>query len=885
VKSDILIRQHGGVLGAVCLVLSVLNSMALERQANTTLKLPLEPTRTSPEGTYQTLDAFPGLTFDHPVQIVSPPGDQRLFIVERTGKILVIPDLTTPQPAVFLDITDRVASDYDVNGNEGITSLAFHPNYAAQGFFYIIYTYYSRPAVSAGRHDKLARFRVSPTDPNRALPESETPILVIRDEGVGHDWNHVVFGPDGYLYMACGDEGDAFDQYQNSQRIDKDFFSGIIRIDVDQRPGSLPPNPHPAIYGAYAIPPDNPFVSATSFLGQPVDSRRVRTEFWAVGLRNPWRLYFDEPTGHVYCGDVGQYGTEEIDLIERGGNYGWNFFEGINRGYGGKPPETVVFNSPLFHYSHGYGTDQGNSVTGGLVYRGNDLSALDGAYIFADYSSGNIWALRHEGPTVTSLQRLCGELGVASFGRNPVTGDVLLVDHDEGKIKKLTYSGPITGEPLPELLSETGAFTDLARLTPHPGILPYDINVPFWSDGAEKKRWFSLPEMNDQIGFAPHGNWSFPDGTVWIKQFDLELVQGDPSSRRRIETRFLVKNSAGIYGLSYRWNEAQTDAVLAPDAGMEETFEVTDATGAQHTQVWRFPARNECLACHTGVGGFALGFNTAQLNRLMDYGDGQTENQLSALSRMGYLTPPAADPAELVALASANDDRATREHRVRSYLQANCAHCHQPGGAVQSAWDARISTPLPFANIVKSSVRSSGDANTRMVLPGAPSQSLLLTRISQLGPGHMPPLATKVLDGQAIHLLTDWIANDLVNFQTFAEWQVQHFGSSDLAEAQANADPDTDGTPNHLEYLQGTDPQDGADRWRIAAERAGDRIRIVVPCVENCLYEVQVSSNLNDPNSWQVLRSISGTSNGPAIVEDSINLTTARYYRVRLAQP
>ncbi|MCI0534951.1 MAG: PQQ-dependent sugar dehydrogenase, partial [Verrucomicrobiales bacterium] len=795
--------------------------------------MPLEPPRSSPDGTYGTVDAFPGLQFDHPVQIVSPPGDNRLFVVERIGRIVVIPDSAQPARAVFLDLTPNVASDYDVNGNEGITSLAFHPNYAQNGFFYLIYTFYSRPLASTGRHDKLARFQVSAADPNIAQPDSEVPILVMRDEGVGHDWNHALFGPDGYLYMACGDEGDAFDQYQNSQRIDKDFFSGIIRIDVDQKPGSLPPNPHPAIHGAYSIPPDNPFVGAKSFLGQPLDPGKVRTEFWAVGLRNPWRLYFDAPSGQLYCGDVGQYGAEEIDLIQPAGNYGWNYFEGILRGYGGKPPEGVNFDAPLFHYSHGYGTDQGNSVTGGLVYRGMKFSALDGAYLFADYASGNIWALRHEGLTVTSVQRLCGDLNIASFGIDPRTGDVLLVDHVEGKIKKLVYSGPVIGQPLPENLSETGAFSDLTTLTPPPGILPYDINVPFWSDGAQKKRWFSLPDLNQKIGFAPDGHWSFPDGMVWIKQFDLELVQGDASSRRRIETRFLMKNADGVYGLTYRWNDGQTDAALVPEVGMDETFEVKDNQGNLHPQVWRYPGRNECLGCHTGVGGFALGFNTAQLNRPMEDGGGEVENQLSVLSRIGYLSPAAPDPATLQALAPKEDGKASREYRVRSYLHANCAQCHQPGGAVQSALDARISTPLAFANIVKSGVRSSGDPTMRMVTPGAPAQSQLLARISQLGPGHMPPLATRVLDTQAIDLLTEWILWDLSNFQTFAEWQIQYFGSTDAPEAQPNADPDSDGSPNNIEYLQATNPREDSGRWKISAERAGHVIRLSFPCVAN----------------------------------------------------
>ena len=156
-------------------------------------------------------------------------------------------------------------------------------------------------------------------------------------------------------------------------------------------------------------------------------------------------------------------------------------------------------------------------------------------------------------------------------------------------------------------------------MTPRRGIVPYEINVPFWSDNAKKKRWFSLPDTSLKFGFSREGSWNFPATTVWIKHFDLEMTNGVPQSSRRIETRFLVRNSEGVYGVTYRWGGSTSNATLVPDGGMDENFVIRDGATTR-TQVWHYPSRNECLTCHTPVAGHALGFNTAQLNRNYDYG-------------------------------------------------------------------------------------------------------------------------------------------------------------------------------------------------------------------------------------------------------------------------
>jgi uncharacterized repeat protein (TIGR03806 family) len=293
-------------------------------------------------------------------------------------------------------------------------------------------------------------------------------------------------------------------------------------------------------------------------------------------------------------------------------------------------------------------------------------------------------------------------------------------------------------------------------LTPHAGIVPYELNLPFWSDHAHKTRWFSVPNPNLVIGFDPTNNWSFPTGTVWIKHFVLELTKGVTSSAKRLETRFLVRNEAGVYGVTYRWN-SNTNATLVPEEGMNESFVINEGGGILRTQVWHYPGRSECLQCHTPRGGFALGFNTPQLNRTFSYGGGPV-NQLTALSQAGYFNSPVNNPQTLPALSQATNAAYSVEHRARSYIAANCAHCHQPGGTAQGLWDARFSTLLPEAGIINGALLNDyGDTGNRVIWPGSLDRSILFRRIAEFGSGHMPPLGTSELDQEGMSLLSNWV--------------------------------------------------------------------------------------------------------------------------------
>jgi glucose/arabinose dehydrogenase len=757
--------RAGGRAGKALLIsisLWSLNALAagpLQRVANTTLtSLPPVP----PFG-FTATNAFPGVVFTNPVAIVSPPGEtNRLFILEKRGRIVVITNLARPTRTVFLDIVSRVNASNAIAEERGLLGLAFHPGYESNRFFYVFYT-----SVKTGAPDNtnvLARFRTSAANRNRGDPATEVRFITQPDEAENHNGGDLHFGPDGYLYLSLGDEGGAEGQFGNTQKITKDFFSAIIRIDVDKRPGSLPPNPHPAASTNYAIPPDNPFIGATSFNGLTINPNAVRTEFWAVGLRNPWRWSFDDNTGVLYCGDVGQTTREEIDFIEKGKNYGWNYWEGnLQRTNSEQIPPGFVHAPPLLDYPR----SAGFAVTGGRVYRGQRMSQLYGAYLYGDYGSGNIWAFRHTGTNVTQNTLLftddlnsIGAAGISAFGVDPSNGDMLYADEQNGtngRIKRIVATAT-AGAPIPPLLSGTGAFTNLATLGVAPGIVAYDVNVPFWSDHAIKSRWFSLPNTNLTIGFNSTNNWSFPTGTVWIKHFELELTNGVPASRKRLETRFIVRNTNGVYGVTYRWTTPPTNAVLVAEEGRDEPFLINDGGGLLRTQVWHYPSRSECLQCHSAVGGFGVGFNTPQLNRDRDYG-GMVTNQLLALSQAGYFDTNLTSVGGLLALAHPTNTSASLEFKARSYLAANCAQCHQPGGISFALWDANISTATANAGILNGAlVNNLGDTNNRVIVPGSLSNSVLLTRLSTPSL-RMPPLDSTLLDPQGISLITEWIGS------------------------------------------------------------------------------------------------------------------------------
>ena len=339
----------------------------------------------------QAVKAFPKLRFKRPIVLThAGDGTGRVFVASQLGVIHVFPnDQDVTESKVFMDITPRVVYK-DRENEEGLLGMAFHPQFKSNGEFFIYYTTTDAPHTSV-----ISRFRVSKTDPNVAEPASEEVILRIPQPYWNHNGGTIVFGPDGYLYVGLGDGGNKNDPHENGQNL-KTLLGKILRIDVDHRSGNL----------KYAIPKDNPFVGRDN---------GVREEIYALGVRNIWRMSFDRETGVCWAGDVGQDIWEEIDLIVPGGNYGWNIREGKHP-FGPKGVEARAdLIDPIFEYPH----TVGKSITGGHVYRGKKVPALVGSYLYADYVTGKLYALRYDDKQkkVTANRTIAGNVfPVMSFG-------------------------------------------------------------------------------------------------------------------------------------------------------------------------------------------------------------------------------------------------------------------------------------------------------------------------------------------------------------------------------------------------------------------------------------------------------------------------------------
>jgi len=324
-------------------------------------------------------------------------GSGRLFILEQPGLIRILLNgnlIASP----FLDLTDRVGS---AGFEQGLLGLGFHPNYGENGYFFVNYTDLQGDTV-------IARFQVSQTDPNLARADSEFVLLRIEQPYQNHNGGALIFGPDGYLYLGLGDGGSAGDPQNNAQSVDT-LLGKILRIDVDQS-------------GAYAIPQGNPYAQGGG-----------RAEIWAYGLRNPWRMSFDRLTGDLYIGDVGQNQWEEINFLpaeavlregaSQAFNFGWNYYEGAHP-FRGQPPGGLEIIPPVAEYDHSLGC----SVTGGVVYRGSQIPALQGVYLFGDYCSGRVWGLWRTPEGNWQQKVLFENMGrITAFGEDE-SGEVYLAD-------------------------------------------------------------------------------------------------------------------------------------------------------------------------------------------------------------------------------------------------------------------------------------------------------------------------------------------------------------------------------------------------------------------------------------------------------------------------
>ncbi|MCW5557130.1 MAG: PQQ-dependent sugar dehydrogenase, partial [Verrucomicrobiae bacterium] len=681
----------------------------------------------------------------------------RLFIVSKNGHVLLMTNATS----AAITFIDNSADVYSV-GDAGLIGFVMHPNGRT------CYTFGNETNRTAGYVTMtLRKWTVDPANPNRVLAGSQ----VLLDQLDEHEWHaggDLAFGPDGYLYLSVGDEGGPRCGYYNCQTITKDFFSGILRIDVDGRPGNLPPNPHASVRPGYWIPYDNPWVGATNFNGSAVDPAAVRTELWAVGFRNPWKIIFDGTD--LYGVDVGEGSWEEVNRIVRGGNYGWNWLEGNEVTVFPEAPKaanrpSVAFNAPLWTYPHAAllppGGDPrfaGDCIAGGIVYRGTRYPNLDGKLICGDYVSGNVWAISLTTPPVVEHISSSG-IRITEIGLDPWTGEILVAEFASRKVFKLV---PVSEPPsVPSTLSATRVFQDVSKLTPASGVLPYEVANPFWSDYAVKSRWFFMPP-GQKITRDANNEWTFPAGSVWVKHFDLPVVRG-ASTTRRVETRFTVKTTSGLYGLTYRWRADGSDADLVPESGADALYPVEDSGGA-FNQLWHYPSRGECSLCHNAAAGYVLGFSVQQLNVPATVSGGAQVNQLLGFSSLGVFEQPFSTVDGLPRLSRPNDESFTLEHRVKSYMDANCAYCHRPDGGTRSAWDGRFSTPMSSSYVIGEPVIDDLQiTGAKIIIPGDLSRSVLYHRVADFvghqvpETYHMPPLATYQRNEDAVSLLERYI--------------------------------------------------------------------------------------------------------------------------------
>jgi glucose/arabinose dehydrogenase len=367
--------------------------------------------------------AFPNLKFDRPVVLAYPKdGKGLLFVVEQhAAKVWSFPnDPDTADKRLFLDLPKEISKDNE----EGLLGLAFHPKYKENGQFFV---YYSAKEGKTNRRSVVSRFNVSKDDPRKAEPGSEVHLWESEPDPFGnHNGGHIDFGPDGHLYITLGDSGAADDPLVSGQNP-ADWWGSILRIDVD----------NPSDGKAYGIPKDNPR------LRDPQKFGRWAPEVYAIGLRNVWKFSFDRQAGTLWAGDVGQNLWEEIDIIVNGGNYGWSVREGFHpfprRQRGPVRPSDLI--PPVVEYPHAPNAqrrDDGKSVTGGYVYRGSALPELAGAYVYGDYDTGRIWALR-----VDDAGKLLANREVVDLKQNPKLNIAAFGEDAAGELYVLAFDGRI----------------------------------------------------------------------------------------------------------------------------------------------------------------------------------------------------------------------------------------------------------------------------------------------------------------------------------------------------------------------------------------------------------------------------------------------------------
>lgn len=697
------------------------------RPPNPTCTAPPPPPNTSGVTTQR---VFPALSFSQPLGLFNAPGDAtRVFVAERLGTIKSFPnqnDAGVTSVQTVLDFSAQV----DAQGEGGFLGMAFHPQWPTVAEVFVSYTETASPLRTV-----VSRFKS--LDSGLTLSRaSEERVFTVDQPYTNHNGGSISFGPDGYLYLGLGDGGSGGDPTGSGQRLNT-TLGKFIRIDVNVPYAQK-----------YAIPATNPYAADATPCNRTSSQTSAATgvrcaEIYALGVRNPWRWSFDTASGELWAGDVGQNTWEEVDRIVLGGNYGWNQREGMHCYSPSTGCQTAGLIEPLVEYPRTATGMSGNSITGGFVYRGTAIPTLVGKFVFGDYGSGKIAVVESNGlGGFTSNLLVDTNITLASFGQL-ADGEIYPLDIGTGQIHKLVPSGPPPVDTFPRLLSQTGCFQPSDPRVPVAAMIPFEVNAPLWSDGAQKERFFAIPD-GTTITVTASGDFDFPNGTVLAKTFRL--------GGKRIETRLFMRHLTGTWaGYTYEWNDAETEATLLPGSKARVVG----------TQTWNYPSRSQCLQCHTAIAGRALGPELGQLNRDLTYAaTGRTRNQLETLAALGYFSAPLPGPVNTLQRYEPPVGTGPVEARARAYLHGNCAGCHQQG-AGQGPADWRYSLAFKDTNTCNVAPQAGdlGITGAKLIVPGSPSTSIVSRRIHSLNAFRMPPTGTVLEDVQGTALVDQWISS------------------------------------------------------------------------------------------------------------------------------
>jgi len=686
------------------------------------------------------IDAYPQLKIPKLIALGAIPQSDWLLAIDHENEYA-----GGSRAVLFRDRDDATAGEVFLETAEIVYGLAWHPQFALNRWVYVGCNGQSSQLGAAAT--KVLRYRVEGEGPYRCDPDSRT--LIIEWPSNGHNGGDLAFGADGMLYVSAGDGTSDSDTDRNGQNVST-LAGSLLRIDVDVDEAEIADSDPAVAPPAYRIPTDNPFVQVPN----------ARGEIWAYGLRNPWRISFDDLSQQLWVGNNGQDLWESAYLVERGANYGWSITESNHPFHPHQDHGPAAISEATVEHHH----SQARSLTGGHVYRGSQFPEWIGAYVYGDYSTGNIWWARHDGQRLVDQGLLArSRVQIIDFGFD-AAGELLIADH-AGGIYRFARNDTQANVDFPRRLSQTGLFANVAEERPAAGVIPYDINSPLWSDGAIKQRWLAVPGTQT-IDFTTRGSWDFPEGSVLVKSFAFPTAE--VGQTQRVETRLLAKQQGEWYGYSYRWNAEQSDAELVDEAGTEETLGWVVEQGEPVNVRWRYPSRSECMVCHSRAAKFVLGLSTEQLNRLHSYhqesGQTITAGQLQTLQHIGMFGEswkPEVNLDDLPRLVDPYDTTQDLDARARSYLHANCANCHVPAGGGNSRIALDFFTPLDKMNLWEADpLHGSLELpQAKLAQRGQPERSVLPARMARRGAGQMPPLATYRIDTAAIELMRQWIAH------------------------------------------------------------------------------------------------------------------------------